>query len=142
MKTPINMLEIAAANIIENTSLLELIYRNSNEDPETDNATACLIRSMQKTLDDINEYIEMSNDRRINESKQTTTSFRIQLARENLSLTEAELARKLGTYSNHISDWECGVTEPTASMILPLANALKCDPLWLLTGDIEAAEES
>jgi len=58
--------------------------------------------------------------------------FRIQLARENLDLTEAELAIKLNTYSDHISDWECEITEPPASMIIPLANALKCDPMWLL----------
>ncbi|MDH0315287.1 helix-turn-helix domain-containing protein [Klebsiella pasteurii] len=61
-------------------------------------------------------------------------AFRIQLARENLGLSEADLARQLNTYSDHISDWECGITEPPASMIIPLANALKCDPLWLLTG--------
>ncbi|EAX4765273.1 helix-turn-helix domain-containing protein [Salmonella enterica subsp. enterica serovar Louisiana] len=62
-------------------------------------------------------------------------SDRIQLARKNLSLSEAELARKLNAYSDHISDWECDITEPPASMIIPLANALKCDPLWLLTGN-------
>lgn len=62
-------------------------------------------------------------------------AFRIQLARENLGLSEADLARQLNTYSDHISDWECGITEPPASMIIPLANALKCDPLWLLTGN-------
>ncbi|MDQ4328825.1 helix-turn-helix domain-containing protein [Klebsiella michiganensis] len=60
---------------------------------------------------------------------------RILLARENLGLSEANLARKLNTYSDHISDWECGITEPPASMIIPLAHALKCDPLWLLTGN-------
>ncbi|MBX4768173.1 helix-turn-helix domain-containing protein [Klebsiella pneumoniae] len=62
-------------------------------------------------------------------------SLRIQLARENLGLSEADLARKLNTYSDHISDWECGIAEPPASMIIPLAHALKCDPLWLLTGN-------
>ncbi|MEQ5055775.1 helix-turn-helix domain-containing protein [Klebsiella michiganensis] len=62
-------------------------------------------------------------------------NFRIQLARENLGLSEADLARQLNTYSDHISDWECGITEPPASMIIPLSSALKCDPLWLLTGD-------
>ncbi|EAX2562016.1 helix-turn-helix domain-containing protein, partial [Salmonella enterica] len=65
----------------------------------------------------------------------TRLSSRIQLARKNLSLSEAELARKLNAYSDHISDWECDITEPPASMIIPLANALKCDPLWLLTGN-------
>ncbi|HAS9356995.1 TPA: helix-turn-helix domain-containing protein [Salmonella enterica subsp. enterica serovar Veneziana] len=61
---------------------------------------------------------------------------RIQLARENLGLTEADVARTLGIYSDHISGWECGTTELPANMVIPLANALKCDPLWLLTGEI------
>lgn len=59
---------------------------------------------------------------------------RIQLARENLGLSEADLARQLNTYSDHVTDWESGITEPPASMIIPLANVLKCDPIWLLTG--------
>ncbi|HCI4354597.1 TPA: hypothetical protein NO695_004933 [Klebsiella pneumoniae] len=60
MKTPfpIEMLEAIAADIAENTVLLELIYKHSNEDHETDCAMACLIRSMQKTLDITNEYIK------------------------------------------------------------------------------------
>lgn len=60
MKTPfpIEMLETIAADIAENTVLLELIYKHSNEDHETDCAMACLIRSMQKTLDVTNEYIK------------------------------------------------------------------------------------
>lgn len=63
-----------------------------------------------------------------------TLSSRLQLARENLGLTEADVARELGIYSDHISDWECGITELPAGMVIPLANALKCDPLWLLSG--------
>lgn len=60
MKTPfpIEMLETIAAGIAENTVLLELIYKNSNEDHETDCAIACLIRSMQKTVDNMNEFIQ------------------------------------------------------------------------------------
>ena len=63
-----------------------------------------------------------------------TIGARIQLARENLGLSEADLARQFNTYSNHISDWECSAAEPSASQIIPLANTLKCDPVWLLTG--------
>lgn len=64
-----------------------------------------------------------------------STGYRIQLARKNLGLSEADVARQLNTYSDHISDWECSTAEPSASQIIPLANALNCDPLWLLTGD-------
>ncbi|HBZ9864099.1 TPA: hypothetical protein MND73_000805 [Salmonella enterica subsp. houtenae] len=57
MKTPIKMLETVATEIIENTSLLEVIYRINELPPEADNAIACLIRSMQKALDGVNEYV-------------------------------------------------------------------------------------
>ncbi|WP_431623811.1 hypothetical protein [Citrobacter freundii] len=59
MKTSVEILESIAADIVENTSLLEVIYRNYELQPEADNAIACLIRSMQKTLDGVNEYVTM-----------------------------------------------------------------------------------
>ncbi|EIQ74994.1 hypothetical protein I5415_03325 [Citrobacter sp. FDAARGOS_156] len=59
MKTPVEILESVAADIVENTSLLEVIYRINELPPEADNAIACLIRSMQKTLDGVNEYVSM-----------------------------------------------------------------------------------
>lgn len=62
MNSPIQMLEIVAADIAENTVLLELIYKHSNEDHETDCAMACLIRSMKKTTDTTNEYIKSLSD--------------------------------------------------------------------------------
>ncbi|WP_233475004.1 hypothetical protein [Enterobacter asburiae] len=66
MKTPINMLEDISAEVIENTSLLEFIYRNSNEDVEIDCAISCLIRSLHKTKDRINEYVDqLSNVNKI-----------------------------------------------------------------------------
>lgn len=65
MKTPINMLESIAADIIENTSLLEVIYRNNELPPEADNAIACLIRSMQKTNETAYEYVEQLSKNQI-----------------------------------------------------------------------------
>lgn len=62
MNTPVQMLETISADIIENTVLLETIYKNSSEDHETDCAIACLIRSMKKTLDTANEYINTLSD--------------------------------------------------------------------------------
>lgn len=47
MKTPITMLETIAAELVENTSLLEFIFRNSPDIGEIDNHLCCLIRSMQ-----------------------------------------------------------------------------------------------
>lgn len=40
---------------------------------------------------------------------------RIQFVREKLGLSEAYLDRQLNTYSEHISDWECGIAEPKCS---------------------------
>ncbi|WP_228297595.1 hypothetical protein [Raoultella ornithinolytica] len=57
MNRPIEMLETVAADIQENNVLLKLIYKHSNEDHEIDCSIACLIRSMQKTLDTTNEFI-------------------------------------------------------------------------------------
>lgn len=62
MNTPVQMLETISADIIENTVLLETIYKNSSEDHETDCAIAFLIRSMKKTLDTANEYINTLSD--------------------------------------------------------------------------------
>ncbi len=58
MMTPVNTLESVAADICENTSLLEVIYRINELPPEADHAIACLIRSMQKTNETAYEYIE------------------------------------------------------------------------------------
>jgi hypothetical protein len=51
------MLEDLAAEIHESTSLLELIFKNSPDMGETDNALACLIRSMIKTGEKAYGYI-------------------------------------------------------------------------------------
>ncbi|WOJ16101.1 helix-turn-helix domain-containing protein [Citrobacter koseri] len=59
---------------------------------------------------------------------------RIQLARENLEFSEAELAGMLNLIPECISDWEEESCPVEATYIIPLANALKCDPMWLLDG--------
>ena len=58
MKTPIQMLEVFVSDIIENTVLLEEIYKKSNENYETDCSINSLIRSIQKTVDNMNGYIK------------------------------------------------------------------------------------
>lgn len=57
MKTPISMMEDIAAQIIESTSLLEVIYKQSDENHETDCAISCLIRSLRQTIDKANGYV-------------------------------------------------------------------------------------
>lgn len=60
---------------------------------------------------------------------------RIQIARENLGMSEDDLAEKLDIHPGDVLTWEDGADQPLAGMVIPLANALKCDPMWLLTGE-------
>lgn len=60
---------------------------------------------------------------------------RIQIAREILDMSEDDLAEKLNIHPGDVLTWEDGADQPLAGMIIPLANALKCDPMWLLTGE-------
>ncbi|EPQ7459978.1 helix-turn-helix domain-containing protein [Escherichia coli] len=60
---------------------------------------------------------------------------RIRTQREACGLTTAELARLLDLDEEIIIQWESGESEPLASQVIPLANILGCDPMWLLTGE-------
>lgn len=59
---------------------------------------------------------------------------RIRELRKDRMLTQAELAKSVDVQPNLVTMWESNTTEPRAKHIMPLANALKCDPMWLLTG--------
>lgn len=74
------------------------------------------------------------------EAQEEGIGSRIETVRKKLGLTEADLARMIHTYSDPISDWECGICEVPADQIVPLANALGCDPMWLLTGKPTAGD--
>lgn len=114
----------------EDRSVLDVILMEKSEH------LCSLVSGVNQDAQSINPY-----NYTLNQLHPTTETIgaRIQLARENLGLTEADVARELGIYSDHISDWECGITELPAGMVIPLANALKCDPLWLL-GDFDGIE--
>lgn len=59
MKTPVDMLHDIAAQISEGNTLLEMIYKNTDEtDEKTDSAIACLIRSLDITRETAYVYIE------------------------------------------------------------------------------------
>lgn len=60
--------------------------------------------------------------------------------REACGLTTAELARLLDLDEEIIIQWESGEYEPTISMLIPLANILGCDAMWLLTGETAAKD--
>ncbi|HEO9916650.1 TPA: hypothetical protein QIQ88_002312 [Enterobacter asburiae] len=58
MKTPVDMLHDVAAQISEGNTLLEMIYKNTEMNEETDCGLACLIRSFDKTRETTYAYIE------------------------------------------------------------------------------------
>lgn len=61
-------------------------------------------------------------------------SDRIKLRRNELKLTQAELAELAGTKQQTIQQVESGLTKRPRRLI-ELAIALKCEPSWLLFGD-------
>ncbi|EEO7837828.1 helix-turn-helix domain-containing protein [Salmonella enterica] len=62
--------------------------------------------------------------------------YRIQIARENLGMSLDDLAAAvIPDDVEVISEWENSKSEPCASEIIRLSQALKCDPMWLLTGE-------
>jgi DNA-binding XRE family transcriptional regulator len=69
------------------------------------------------------------------QDKNTAINERLRAQRETCGLTTTELARLLDLDEEIILQWERGDYEPTISMLIPLANVLGCDPMWLLTGE-------
>ncbi|EJI9078057.1 helix-turn-helix domain-containing protein [Salmonella enterica] len=67
--------------------------------------------------------------------KQPEYMVNLRAQREACGLTTTELARLLDLDEEIILQWESGEYEPTISMLIPLANILGCDPMWLLTGE-------
>ncbi|EAZ4483933.1 hypothetical protein CAJ22_25025 [Salmonella enterica] len=60
----------------------------------------------------------------------------IQLARKNLGMSLDDLAAAvIPDDVEALLEWENNKSEPCASEIIRLSQALKCDPMWLLTGE-------
>lgn len=58
---------------------------------------------------------------------------RLKLARKNAKITQAQLAKMVGTTQGSISDLESGRNRTTTNLVA-IANALKTSPDWLATG--------
>lgn len=46
--------------------------------------------------------------------------------REELGMTQAQLAAALGVAQNHISRWECGIVSPSADTLRKMAEIFSC----------------
>lgn len=75
------------------------------------------------------------------QNKNSAINNRLRTQREACGLTTAELARLLDLDEEIIIQWESGEYEPAISMLIPLANILGCDPMWLLTGEVTPPEQ-
>ncbi|TBL56446.1 helix-turn-helix domain-containing protein [Hafnia paralvei] len=64
-----------------------------------------------------------------------TLGPRIHDMRELRELNHLELGEMIGVSRSCVEAWEDGTTVPGCNHLVPLANALNCDPLWLLTGE-------
>lgn len=68
-----------------------------------------------------------------------TFGDRLALAREAQSLTQEQLAKRLGLRVQTIESWECDRSEPRANRLQMLAGFLNVSMVWLLTGEGEGA---
>ncbi len=59
---------------------------------------------------------------------------RIKIARQQAGITQGELAKKLNIAYSTLNKYEKGHRVPDAELLGQIANILKCDPGWLLTG--------
>jgi len=64
----------------------------------------------------------------------STIGDRIKSMREVLGMSQRKLAGIIGVSGVCILKWEENTTIPGSDKIIPLSEALNCDPMWLLTG--------
>lgn len=69
---------------------------------------------------------------------QDSFSSRLKLRRENLSLTQSNLGKKIGVSTTSIQSYESGLI-PKGGYLIELAKALDCSIDWLLLGENEPA---
>ena len=60
---------------------------------------------------------------------------RVKTARDELRLTQEELAKMVDVPKSALSAYENGKTDPRLSLLAPLASALRVSITWLATGE-------
>lgn len=69
-----------------------------------------------------------------------TFGDRVAAARDVLSLTQAQLANRLGIRDKTLADWENDRSEPRANRLQMLAGVLNVSMIWLMTGEGEGVD--
>lgn len=67
---------------------------------------------------------------------------RIQLRRRELGMTQLQIAEEIGVSMAAVSLWEKDKTNISSDNLQKVANALRCNPLWLLNGSGSKFETS
>ncbi len=70
-----------------------------------------------------------------------TFGDRVAAAREELGLTQGQLANRLGVRLSTIENWEGDRSEPRANKLQMLAGVLNVSIVWLLTGSGQGGVE-
>lgn len=68
-------------------------------------------------------------------------SSRLKERRENLNLSRAEFAKKIGVTASAISNYENDVSSPKADLLFGIFEALQCDANYLYQDDINISYE-
>lgn len=64
-----------------------------------------------------------------------TFNNRVKSRRDEIGLTQIQLAKKVGVSGVTISQWESGDYSPKGKNLYKLADALECSPDWLIFGE-------
>lgn len=71
----------------------------------------------------------------LDQAPNTKLGTRIRETRKLLSLTQKQIAELVGVTPSCVTQWESGIVYPNCDKLIPLAKALGCDPLWLISGN-------
>lgn len=78
----------------------------------------------------------MPNDIFLDGVDLSTLGGRIKYARKEKKMSQVQLGKAVGVTQSAVGQWERGETkEMTPSNLLRAADALDCNPVWLVTGE-------
>ncbi len=83
----------------------------------------------------------VSNSARVGSDTGSAIGTRIKDAREALSWSVEELARRMGVTVDTVNDWESCERDPRSNRIITLAGVLGVSAHWLLDGSLEFAPQ-
>jgi DNA-binding XRE family transcriptional regulator len=116
---------------------LSLLLRGASEDEQTEiiEAIAEVIFPEDLISGVINPDNEVSDEARIKLTRyRKAVGEQIRKRRDQLEMTQEELAQKAGIPQSHVSRLECGQHAPTHITIKKIARALKTEPSQLDPG--------